>query len=170
MAKREDNRPFKKEQSDIEKVVISVRRVTKVVKGGRTLHFAVTMVVGNRKGKVGIGSGKAGDTTAAIDKAFQNAKRNMVDVAIVGTTIPHQILGKFGKSTVLLMPGKEGSGVIAGGAVRAIVDLAGIKDIVSKSYGARNKINVVKATLNGLMALRTREQVAALRGKSPEEL
>lgn len=170
MAKREDNKPFKREQSDLEKVVVSIRRVVKVVKGGRTLHFAVTMVVGNKKGKVGIGSGKAGDTTAAIDKAFQNAKRNMVDVAIVGTTIPHQIYGKFGKSTVLLMPGKEGSGVIAGGAVRSVVDLAGIKDIVSKSYGARNKINVVKATLNGLQQLRTREQIASLRGKNPEEL
>lgn len=170
MVKRENNKPFKKEQSDLEKVVVSVRRVTKVVKGGRTLHFAVTMVVGNRKGKVGIGSGKAGDTTSAIDKAFQNAKKNMVEVAIVGTTIPHNILGEFGKSTVLLMPSKEGSGVIAGGAVRSVVDLAGIKDIVCKSYGSRNKINVVKATLNGLLALRTREQVAALRGKNPEEI
>lgn len=170
MVEKKNNKPFKKEQSDLEKVVVSIRRVVKVVKGGRTLHFAVTMVVGNKKGKVGIGSGKAGDTTAAIDKAYQNAKKNLVDVAIVGTTIPHQITGKFGKSTVLLMPGAEGSGVIAGGAVRSVVDLAGIKDIVSKSYGSRNKINVVKATLNGLMALRTKEQVAALRGKTVEEL
>lgn len=170
MVKRDNNKPFKKEQSDLEKVVVSIRRVTKVVKGGRTLHFAVTMVVGNKKGKVGIGSGKASDTTSAIDKAFQNAKKNMVEIAVVGTTIPHNTFGKFGTSTVLLMPGKEGSGIIAGGAVRSVVDLAGIKDIVCKTHGSRNKINVVKATLNGLQSLKTREQVAALRGKNPEEL
>lgn len=170
MAKREDNRKFQKEESDTDKRVISIRRVTKVVKGGRTLSFSVTLVAGNKKGKVGVGSGKAGDTTVAIDKAFQNAKKNMVDVSIVGTTIPHEIKGRFGKSTVLLRPAAEGTGVIAGGAVRAVVDLAGIKDIVSKSYGARNKINVVKATVNGLTSMRTREEIAALRGKTPEEI
>lgn len=169
MAKREE-RKFQREESEFDKRVISIRRVTKVVKGGRTLSFAVTMVVGNKKGKVGIGSGKAGDTTAAIEKAFQNGKKNMVDVSLVGTTIPHEIIGKFGKSSVLLMPAKEGTGVIAGGAVRAVVDLAGIKDVVSKTHGARNQINVVKSTLNGLQNLRTKEQVAALRGKSVEEI
>lgn len=172
MAKREENTKTRRERedSDIEKRIISIRRVTKVVKGGRTLHFSVNMVVGNKKGKVGIGSGKASDTTVAIEKAYQNAKKNMVNVPIVGTTIPHEIKGKFGKSTVLLMPASEGSGVIAGGAVRAVVDLAGIQDIVSKSYGARNKINVIKATLDGLVNLRTREQIAALRGKNPDEI
>ena len=169
MAKREE-RKFQREESEFDKRVISIRRVTKVVKGGRTLSFAVTMVVGNKKGKVGIGSGKAGDTTAAIEKAFQNGKKNMVDVSLVGTTIPHEIIGKFGKSSVLLMPAPEGTGVIAGGAVRAVVDLAGIKDVVSKTHGARNQINVVKSTLNGLQNLRTKEQVAALRGKSVEEI
>ena len=128
------------------------------------------MVVGNKKGKVGIGSGKAGDTTAAIEKAFQNGKKNMVDVALLGTSIPHETIGKFGKSSVLLRPAAEGTGVIAGGAVRAVVDLAGIKDIVSKTHGSRNKINVVKATLNGLLSLKTKQQIATLRGKTVEEL
>lgn len=169
MAKREE-RKFPREDDGIDKRVISIRRVTKVVKGGRTLHFAVTMVVGDKKGKVGIGSGKAGDTTLAIEKAFQNGKRNMVNVSLVGTTIPHETVGTFSKSQVLLMPASEGTGVIAGGAVRAVVDLAGIKDIVSKTHGSRNQINVVKATLNGLLSLRTKEQVATLRGKSVSEL
>ena len=169
MAKREE-RKFQREESEFDKRVISIRRVTKVVKGGRTLNFSVTMVVGNKKGKVGIGSGKAGDTTAAIEKAFQNGKKNMVDVSLLGTTIPHEIIGKFGKSSVLLRPAPEGTGVIAGGAVRSVVDLCGIKDIVSKTHGARNKINGVKATLNGLMSLKTKEQVATLRGKSVEEI
>lgn len=169
MAKRED-RKFQREESDIDKRVISIRRVTKVVKGGRTLSFAVTMVVGDKKGKVGIGSGKASDTTAAIEKAFQNGKKNMVEVALLGTSIPHETIGKFSKSTVLLRPAKEGTGVIAGGAVRAVVDLAGIKDVVSKTHGSRNKINVVKATISGLVSLKTKEQVAALRGKDAGEL
>ena len=169
MAKREFKK-FQREESDIDKRVISIRRVTKVVKGGRTLSFAVTMVVGNKKGKVGIGSGKAGDTTAAIEKAFQNGKKNMVDVSLLNTSIPHETIGKFGKSSVLLRPAPEGTGVIAGGAVRAVVDLCGIKDIVSKTHGSRNKINVVKATLNGLLSLKTKQQVATLRGKSVEEL
>ena len=128
------------------------------------------MVVGNKNGKVGFGSGKASDTTLAIEKAYQSAKKNMMNVPVVGTTIPHEVKGKFGTSQVLLMPSKEGSGVIAGGAVRAVVDLAGIRDIVSKSYGSRNSINVVKATLAGLKALRTKEQIAALRGKSVDEI
>lgn len=170
MAKREEQKQVRREDADIDKRIISIRRVTKVVKGGRTLHFSVHMVVGNKNGKVGFGSGKASDTTLAIEKAYQSAKKNMMDVPVVGTTIPHEVKGKFGTSQVLLMPSKEGSGVIAGGAVRAVVDLAGIRDIVSKSYGSRNKINVVKATLNGLKALRTKEQIAALRGKSVDEI
>ncbi len=169
MAKREE-RKFQREESDIDKRVISIRRVTKVVKGGRTLNFSVTMVVGNKKGKVGIGSGKSIDTTAAIEKAFQNGKKNMVDISLLGTSIPHETIGTFGKSQVLLRPAPEGTGVIAGGAVRAVVDLCGIKDIISKTHGARNKINVIKATLNGLQNLKTKEQVATLRGKSVEEI
>lgn len=168
MAKRED---FKvKREDELDRRLVSVRRVVKVVKGGRTLSFSATMVVGDKKGNVGIGSGKASETSVAVEKAFQSAKKNMKHVTTLGTTIPHEIQGKFGTSTVLLLPAKEGTGVIAGGAVRAVVDLAGIKDIVTKSYGGRNKINTVKATLNGLLALKTREQVALLRGKSPDEI
>lgn len=169
MAKREEFNKVRKED-ELERRLISVRRVVKVVKGGRTLNFSATMVVGDKKGKVGIGSGKASETSVAVEKAFQSAKKNMQYVNIVGSTIPHEVEGKFGTSTILLLPAKEGTGVIAGGAVRAVIDLAGIKDIVTKSYGGRNKINTVKATLNGLLALRTREQVAALRGKKPEEI
>ena len=156
--------------SEFDKRTIAVRRVTKVVKGGKKMHFSVTMIVGDKKGRVGIGSGKAADVTMATDKAFQNAKKHLVNVAIVNTTIPHEVWGKFGKSSVLLMPAPEGTGVDAGGPVRAMADLAGIKNIVSKSYGSRNKINVIYATLNGFLSLKTKEQVAALRGKAVEEI
>lgn len=169
MAKREEFSKVRKED-ELERRLVSVRRVVKVVKGGRTLNFSATMVVGDKKGKVGIGNGKASETSVAVEKAFQAAKKNMQCVNIVGSTIPHEVEGKFGTSTILLLPAKEGTGVIAGGAVRAVIDLAGIKDIVTKSYGGRNKINTVQATLNGLTSLRTREQVAALLGKKPEEI
>lgn len=168
MAKREE---FKvKKEDELERRLVSVRRVIKVVKGGRTLNFSATMVVGDKNGNVGIGSGKASETSVAVEKAFQSAKKNMQHVNVVGSTIPHEVEGKFGTSTILLLPAKEGTGVIASGAVRAVIDLAGIRDIVTKSYGGRNKINTVKATLNGLLKMRTREQVAALRGKKPEEI
>ncbi|MBO7508424.1 MAG: 30S ribosomal protein S5 [Clostridia bacterium] len=149
---------------------MAVRRVTKVVKGGKKMHFSVTMVIGDKKGRVGIGNGKAADVTMATEKAFQNAKKHLVLVPIVNTTIPHEVWGKFGTSKVLLMPAPEGTGVETGGPVRAIADLAGIKNIVSKSYGSRNKINVIYATLNELLSLKTKEQVAALRGKAVEEI
>ena len=163
---------FNKErvENEFDKRTIAVRRVTKVVKGGKKMHFSVTMIVGDKKGRIGIGSGKAADVTMANDKAFQNAKKHLVTVAITDSTIPHEVWGKFGKSSVLLMPAPEGTGVDAGGPVRAMADLAGIKNIVSKSYGSRNKINVIYATLNGFLALRTKEQVAALRGKAVEEI
>ena len=157
-------------ESEFDKRTIAVRRVTKVVKGGKKMHFSVTMIVGDKKGRVGIGSGKAADVTMANDKAFQNAKKHLVTVPIVNTTIPHEVWGKFGKSSVLLMPAPEGTGVDAGGSVRAMADMAGIKNIVSKSYGSRNKINVIYATLNGFLSLKTKEQVAALRGKAVEEI
>ena len=169
MAKREEFSKVRKED-ELERRLVSVRRVVKVVKGGRTLNFSATMVVGDKKGKVGIGNGKASETSVAVEKAFQSAKKNMKHVQILNTTIPHEVEGKFGTSTVLLLPAKEGTGVIAGGAVRSVVDLAGIQDIVTKSYGGRNKINTIKATLNGLLSLRTKEQVAALRGKNVDEL
>ena len=163
---------FTKERvdSEFDKRTIAVRRVTKVVKGGKKMHFSVTMIVGDKKGRVGIGSGKAADVTMANDKAFQNAKKHLVNVPIVNSTIPHEVWGKFGKSSVLLMPAPEGTGVLAGGSVRAMADMAGIKNIVSKSYGSRNKINVIYATLNGFLSLKTKEQVAALRGKAVEEI
>jgi small subunit ribosomal protein S5 len=165
-------RKFNRERvdSEFDKRTIAVRRVTKVVKGGKKMHFSVTMIVGDKKGRIGVGNGKAADVTMATDKAFQNAKKHLVTVAVVDGTIPHEIWGKFGRSSVLLMPAPEGTGVDAGGPVRAMADLAGIKNIVSKSYGSRNKINVINATLNGLLALKTKEQVAALRGKAVEEI
>ena len=134
------NRPdFKKKKfnkervdSEFDKRTIAVRRVTKVVKGGKKMHFSVTMIVGDKKGRVGIGAGKAADVTMATDKAFQNAKKHLVNVAIVDSTIPHEVWGKFGKSSVLLMPAPEGTGVDAGGPVRAMADLAGIRNIVSR--------------------------------------
>lgn len=163
---------FNREKVDPEfdKRTIAVRRVTKVVKGGKKMHFSVTMVIGDKKGRVGVGNGKANDVTMATDKAYQSAKKHLVTVSIVDGTIPHEIWGKFGRSSVLLMPAPEGTGVDAGGPVRAIADLVGIKNIVSKSYGSRNKINVINATLNGLLSLKTKEEVAALRGKAVEEI
>ena len=159
-----------RETSEFDKRVICARRVTKVVKGGKKMHFSVTMVIGDKKGRVGVGNGKAADMAMANDKAFANAKKHLNTISIVNDTIPHEIIGKYGKSSVLLMPAKEGTGIDAGGPVRAIAELAGIKNIVSKTHGSRNKINVVNATLNGLLSLKTKEQVAALRGKSVEEI
>lgn len=170
MAKYENNKKFKKVESEFDNRVISIRRVSKATQGGRNMSFSALVVVGNKKGKVGIGSGKATEVPSAIEKAVQSANKNLVFIPLVGTSIPHEVLGKFGKASVLLMPAKEGTGVIAGGASRAVIELAGVKDILSKSYGARNKINSVKATLEGLKGLRTIEQVAALRGKRPEEI
>ena len=170
MAKQEKNNKFRKPKSEFDNKLISIRRVTKATKGGRNMSFSALVVVGDKKGKVGIGSGKALEVPAAIQKAIEQAKKNLVEITLENTTIPHEVLGKFGKASVLLMPAKEGTGVIAGGASRAVLELCGIKDILSKSYGSRNKINSVKATLEGLKALRSREQVAALRGLDVENL
>ena len=169
MAERKEFNKVRKDD-ELEKRIVAVRRVNKTVKGGRKMSFSSFVVVGDKKGKVGIGSGKAADPVSANEKATQSAKKNMKPYNMVGSTIPHEVIGKFGTSTVLLLPAKEGTGVIASGAVRAVIDSVGIKDIVAKSYGGRNMINVVKATLNGLSQLRTREQVASLRGKKPEEI
>ena len=156
--------------SDIDKKLVDVNRVTKVVKGGRTLRFSALVVVGDKNGKVGIGTGKATEVPNAIDKATENAKKHMVKVATFKTTIPHEVIGIFGRSKVVLLPSKEGTGVTAGGSVRPVVELCGIKDVTAKVYGSRSKINVVRATLNGLMQLKTKEQIAFLRGKNVEEL
>ncbi len=160
----------KKEDSEFDKKLVEVRRVAKVVKGGRTLRFSALVVVGNKNGLVGVGIGKANEVPEAVEKATAAAKKNLISVSIVGTTIPHNVIGKFGSSNVHMFPAPQGTGVIAGGSARAVVELAGIKDIVTKAHGSNNKINGVKATLEGLKLLRTREEIAALRGKSPEEI
>ena len=158
------------ENDGLDKKLVNVNRVTKVVKGGRTMRFAALIVVGDKNGKVGVGTGKAAEVPNAIEKATARAKKNMVKIATEGTTIPHEVIGKFGKCRVVLLPSKEGSGVIAGGSVRPVVELCGIKDITAKIYGSRNKINCVRATLDGLMQLRSKEEIAMLRGKNVEDI
>lgn len=160
----------RREESDIEKSLVCVRRVTKVVKGGRTMRFSALVVVGDKKGSVGIGTGKASEVPNAIEKATQIAKKNMKKINLLDNTIPHEAEGKFGTSRVLLLPAKEGTGVIAGGSCRSVIELAGIKDIVTKIHGSTNKINCVKATINGLTSIMTKEQVAARRGIPVESL
>ena len=155
----------------LEDQVISIGRVTKVTKGGRHFRFSATVVVGNRKGLVGLGNGKANEVPEAIKKALQAANKNVFKVDLVDTrTIPHEATAKVGRAIVMLKPAKEGTGVVAGGSARAVLELAGVKDIVSKSLGSNTKINVAKATLDALRMQRTPERVAALRGKKVEEL
>ena len=150
--------------------VINIGRVTKVTKGGRHFRFSATMVVGDRKGKVGIGTGKANEVPDAIKKAVQAATKNMVTVSIVDGTIPHEAMGVQGASKVMLKPASKGTGVKAGGPVRSVLELAGVKDILSKSLGSNTKINMAHATLNALKAQKTVEEVAKLRGKKVEEI
>lgn len=154
------------EQNDnqFEERVVAINRVTKVVKGGRRFRFAALVVIGNKQGQVGFGTGKAAEVPDAIKKAVEQAKTNIITVPIVGSTIPHEITGHFGAGKVFLKPASEGTGVIAGGAVRAVFELAGVTDILSKSIGSSTPINMVRATFNGLQELRTAERVAALRG------
>lgn len=171
MAKREDMRERNQHEApEFNKKLVAVNRVTKVVKGGRTMRFSALVVIGDEKGRVGAGMGKAAEIPEAIEKATQAAKRSLITVPFVGTTIPHSATGKFGRGSVLLMPAVEGTGVIAGGPVRAVLEVAGIKDIRTKSLGSSNPINCVRATIEGLKQLRTIESVADSRGKSVEEI
>ena len=156
--------------SEFKEKLVAINRVSKTVKGGRNMRFSALMVVGDENGRVGCGMGKAVEIPEAIRKASEAAKKNLVTIATKGTSIPHETVGHFGTAKVVLLPAPEGTGVIAGGPARAVLELCGVKDIRTKSYGTNNPINTVKATLEGLKALRTAEQVAKLRGKTVEEI
>ena len=168
--KMANNRVKSTNDLELKDRLVAINRVTKVVKGGRRFRFAALVVVGDRKGRVGIGTGKANEVPDAIKKAVEDAKKNIFTVPVIGTTIPHEITGRYGAGSVYMRPAIEGTGVIAGGATRAILELAGISDILTKCLGSRTKINVVRATVDALQNLRTVESVAALRGKKPEEI
>lgn len=155
---------------NLQEKVVAINRVAKVVKGGRNFRFSALVVVGDENGHVGAGNGKSTEVPEAIRKATEDAKKNMIEIPIVGTTIPHEIIGVAGAGKVLLKPASEGTGVIAGGAVRPILELAGIKDIRTKCIGSNNPGNVVRATMQSLSELRTAEQIAEIRGKKVEEL
>lgn len=158
------------EKSELKEKVVAINRVAKVVKGGRTFRFSAVVVVGDENGHVGVGNGKASEVPDAIKKAIEDAKKNLVEVPVVGTTIPHEYIGKFGSASVMLKPAAEGTGVIAGGSVRPVLELAGYKDIRTKVIGANNPRNVVYATLQGLQSMQTVEQVARKRGKKVEDI
>lgn len=157
-------------QLDIKEKVISINRVTKVVKGGRNFRFSVLVVVGDENGHVGIGMAKAIEIPDAIRKAIQDAKKNLIEVPLINTTVPHEIIGRYGAGRVLVKPAKEGTGIIAGGPVRAVLELAGVRDIRTKSLGSSNPRNVVNATIEALKLLKKPEDVAKVRGKSVEEI
>lgn len=166
MAENRDRRNDRnREENDgLNKKLIAVNRVTKTTKGGKNMRFSALVVVGDGNGKVGLGMGKAAEVPEAIEKATQEAKRNLVTISLKGNTIPHATTGRFGRGQVLLLPAEEGTGVIAGGAVRMVLETAGVKDIRTKSLGSNNPINSAKATIEGLMSLRNAEQIAQLRG------
>ena len=170
--KRENRRPQRRQAEDdgLIKKLIEVNRVSKTVKGGKNMRFAALVIVGDGAGKIGVGTGKAKEVPEAIEKATLRAKKNMISVAVVDNTIPHQVLGRFGRGAVLMMPAAEGTGVIAGGPVRAVKEAVGIKNIRTKSHGTQNPGNCVKAAVAGLAELKTVEEVAALRGKTVEEI
>ena len=161
---------FEREQSEYIEKVVYLNRVSKTVKGGRVAKFSALMVVGDEKGRVGFGLGKAAEVPEAIRKGIEDAKKNMITVSLSGTTIPHEVIGEFGAGRVLMKPAAPGTGVIAGGPVRAVMEAIGIKDIRTKCLRSNNPQNVVSATFEGLRSLRTPEEVARVRGKSVEEI
>lgn len=172
MAYNNDRRDRRKDEAPSEFIekVVSLNRVSKTVKGGRVMKFSALCVVGDGKGRVGFGLGKASEVSEAIRKGLEDAKKNITAVTLTGTTIPHEVIGEFGAGRVLLKPAPEGTGVIAGGAVRAVMEAVGIKNICAKCLRSNNPQNVVKATMAGLTSLRSPEQVAAIRGKSVEQI
>ncbi|ADU25969.1 ribosomal protein S5 [Ethanoligenens harbinense YUAN-3] len=167
---RNNFRSNNREESDLNEKVVAINRVSKTVKGGRIFKFAALVVVGDGKGKVGFGIGKSGEVPDAIRKGIEDAKKNLFTVALKGTTIPHEIVGAFGAGRVLLKPAAPGTGVIAGGPVRAVVEVAGIKDIRTKALRSNNPCNVVRATIQGLKSIRGAERVAEIRGKTVKEI
>ncbi len=160
----------REKDKEFEERVVIINRVTKVVKGGRRFRFSALVVVGDKKGRVGMGTGKANEVPDAIKKAIENAKKNLFRVPIVGTTLPHAVNGRYGAGQVFLKPASEGTGVIAGGPVRSVLELAGVQDVLSKCIGSRTPINVVRATVVGLKSLRTLDTIATLREMKPEEV
>ena len=167
---RRDRDRREEPQSEFKEKLVAVNRVSKTVKGGRNMRFVALVVVGDEKGRVGVGMGKAKEVPEAIRKANEDGKKHLINVPITGTTIPHPIVGYYGTAKVVLLPAEEGAGVIAGGAVRAVVEAAGIKNIRTKCLRTNNPANVVAATMQGLKSLRDASQVAAVRGKTPEEV